>query len=160
MTAKAVEICIDASQESSARSALTAAYMGGADRVEVCASMDVDGTTPPRQRIRLARDIFVDRPGVIWRVRAFKNLPRDQNQNQRQSHLAISIVSVILIDMLIFDVPLGVIVQRQPAIGINTEEEKNEILHALDQSRSHAQENIQSHAQAQAQDQRFAHKSR
>ena len=51
MTATAVEICIDASQESSARSALTAAYMGGADRVEVCASMDVDGTTPPRQRI-------------------------------------------------------------------------------------------------------------
>ena len=69
MTAKAVEICIDASQESSARSALTAAYMGGADRVEVCASMDVDGTTPPRQRIRLARDIFVDRPGVICMIR-------------------------------------------------------------------------------------------
>ena len=77
-----------------------------------------------------------------------------------RDHLAISIVSVILIDMLIFDVLLGVIVQRQPAIGINTEEEKNEILHALDQSRSHAQENVQSHAQAQAQDQRFAHKSR
>ena len=88
------------------------------------------------------------------------NQDLDQNQNQRQSHLAISIVSVILIDMLIFDVLLGVIVQRQPAIGINTEEEKNEILHALDQSRSHAQENAQSHAQAQAQDQRFAHKSR
>ena len=70
------------------------------------------------------------------------------------------IVGVILIDMPIFDVPLGVIVQRQPAIGINTEEEKNEILHALDQSRSHAQKNAQSHAQAQAQDQRFAHKSR
>ena len=36
-----VEICIDASQASSARTALTAAYVGGADRVEVCASMDV-----------------------------------------------------------------------------------------------------------------------
>ena len=69
MTATAVEICIDASQESLARSALTAAYMGGADRIEVCASMDVDGITPPRQRIRLARDIFVDRPGVICMIR-------------------------------------------------------------------------------------------
>ena len=82
------------------------------------------------------------------------------DQNQRPSHLAISIVSVILIDMLIFDVPLGVIVQRQNAIGVNTEEEKNEILHALDQSQSRDQESVQSHVQAQAQDQSFAHNSR
>ena len=64
-----VEICIDASQASSARTALTAAYVGGADRVEVCASMDVGGTTPPRECIRLARDVFIDRPGVICMVR-------------------------------------------------------------------------------------------
>lgn len=69
MTATAVEICIDASQASSARTALTAAYVGGADRVEVCASMDVGGTTPPRECIRLARDVFIDRPGVICMVR-------------------------------------------------------------------------------------------
>lgn len=64
-----VEICIDASQESSARTALTAAYVGGADRIEVCASMDVGGTTPPRECIRLARDVFIDRPGVICMIR-------------------------------------------------------------------------------------------
>ena len=64
-----VEICIDASQASSARTALTAAYVGGADRVEVCASMDVGGTTPPRECIRLARDVFIDRPGVICMMR-------------------------------------------------------------------------------------------
>lgn len=69
MTVTAVEICIDASQESSARAALTAAYVGGADRVEVCASMDVGGTTPPRECIRLARDVFIDRPGVICMIR-------------------------------------------------------------------------------------------
>ncbi len=65
----AVEICIDASVHSDAERSLRAAWTGGADRVEVCASMDVGGLTPDSQRIRLARSIFVDRPGVICMIR-------------------------------------------------------------------------------------------
>ena len=65
----AVEICIDASDPHNAESALLAAWKGGADRVEVCAAMDVGGVTPDRQRIRTARSIFVDRPGVVCMIR-------------------------------------------------------------------------------------------
>ncbi len=64
-----LEICVDASAPQTARGALAAAYAGGADRVEVCAAMDVGGVTPPRACIQLARSIFVDRPGVICMIR-------------------------------------------------------------------------------------------
>ena len=50
-----------------------------------------------------------------------------------RDHLVNSIVSVILIDMLIFDVPLGVIVEKQQIITSPMVDVKNEILHALDQ---------------------------
>ena len=56
-----------------------------------------------------------------------------QSQNQRPSHLAISIVSVILIDMPIFDVHLGVIVGKLQTITSLMVDVKIEILHALDQ---------------------------
>jgi hypothetical protein len=60
----------------------------------------------------------------------FTATPAGCSASARQPERKSLIVGVILIDMPIFDVPLGVIVQRQPAIGINTEKEKDEILHA------------------------------
>ena len=55
--------------------------------------------------------------------------------DQAHIYLAISIVSVILIDMLIFAVPLGVIVEKQQIITSPMVNVKNEILHALNQDR-------------------------
>ena len=51
------------------RAAVTAAYHGGAERIELCSAMHLDGLTPDPQHIRIARDAFRDRPGLLVMVR-------------------------------------------------------------------------------------------
>ena len=67
-----VEICIDARDDVAVRAAVDAARLGGADRIELCSAMHLDGLTPDPRHIRIARDAFRDRPGLLVMVR-----PRD-----------------------------------------------------------------------------------
>ena len=64
-----VEICIDASSRLSAQRSATAAFRGGASRVEVCGEMSVEGLTPPSASIAEARRVFGARPGVLVLIR-------------------------------------------------------------------------------------------
>jgi copper homeostasis protein len=60
-----VEICVDAA----AQGAVSAAYTGGADTVEVCAAMHTQGLTPSPEQIEAARAAFRERRGVVVMVR-------------------------------------------------------------------------------------------
>ncbi len=64
-----VEICIDARDDATVRAAVAAAYYGGAERIELCSAMHLDGLTPEAQHISIARDAFRDRPGLLVMVR-------------------------------------------------------------------------------------------
>lgn len=64
-----VEICIDARDDSTVRGAVAAAYLGGAERIELCSAMRFDGLTPDPQHIGIARDAFADRPGLLVMIR-------------------------------------------------------------------------------------------
>ena len=64
-----VEICIGAGEPQSTQTAVRAAYLGGADRIELCAAMDLQGLTPAKNCIKEARAAFVDRPGLVVMIR-------------------------------------------------------------------------------------------
>ena len=64
-----VEICIDARDDSTVRATVAAAYSGGAQRIELCSAMHLDGLTPDPRHISIARDAFRDRPGLLVMVR-------------------------------------------------------------------------------------------
>ena len=64
-----VEICIDARDDPAVRAAVNAAWLGGAERIELCSAMHLDGLTPDPRHIRLARDAFRERPGMLVMVR-------------------------------------------------------------------------------------------
>lgn len=65
-----VEICIDASSRVAARHSATAAFRGGAARIEVCSEMGLEGLTPPSDSIAEARRAFGDRSGVLVMLRS------------------------------------------------------------------------------------------
>lgn len=69
MTRFPAEICIDARDDLGVQAAVRAAWLGGADRIELCRAMHLDGLTPDAQQIRVARDAFADRPGLLVMVR-------------------------------------------------------------------------------------------
>ena len=64
-----VEICIEASSRRATQRSATAAFRGGASRVEVCSDMSVEGLTPPATGIAEARRVFGTRPGVFAMIR-------------------------------------------------------------------------------------------
>lgn len=64
-----VEICIDARDDLAVRAAVDAAWLGGADRIELCSAMHLDGLTPDPPHIRIARAAFRGRPGLLVMVR-------------------------------------------------------------------------------------------
>ena len=64
-----VEICIDARDDSTVRAAVAAAYSGGAQRIELCSAMHLNGLTPDPRHISIARDAFRDRPGLLVMIR-------------------------------------------------------------------------------------------
>lgn len=68
----AVEICIDAGEDRGMQAATAAAWRGGADRIELCRAMHLDGLTPDEEHVRIARDAFPGRPGLLAMIR-----PRD-----------------------------------------------------------------------------------
>ncbi len=64
-----VEICVNSKNESSVFLAVGNAWAGGASRIELCASMEHDGLTPPVAHIEQARAAFWDRPGLLVMIR-------------------------------------------------------------------------------------------
>jgi copper homeostasis protein len=65
----AIEICIDATDLAQTRTSVENAYAGGADRIELCASMRLDGLTPAQNCIAAARTAFLGRPGIVVMIR-------------------------------------------------------------------------------------------
>lgn len=53
-----LEICINADEVQTAERSVRAAYNGGADRIELCRRMDVQGLTPSVESIKAARRAF------------------------------------------------------------------------------------------------------
>jgi copper homeostasis protein len=64
-----VEICINADDAEATERSVRAAYDGGADRIELCSRMDVQGLTPAVEHIRTARQIFANRRGLLVMIR-------------------------------------------------------------------------------------------
>jgi copper homeostasis protein len=69
-----VEICVNGDTVENVRSAVTAAFIGGASRVELCSAMHVHGLTPPAALVAEARTAFCHRPGLMVMIR-----PREGN---------------------------------------------------------------------------------
>lgn len=64
-----LEVCIDASSRLAARRSASAAFRGGASRVEICSDMSVEGLTPSPASIAEVRRVFGRRPGVLVMIR-------------------------------------------------------------------------------------------
>ncbi|SHG22906.1 copper homeostasis protein [Microbulbifer donghaiensis] len=64
-----LEICIDCDHMPSLRRSVTNALAGGAERIELCSAIALDGLTPTAEQIRAARDIFGRRAGVLAMIR-------------------------------------------------------------------------------------------
>ena len=62
-----VEICINSDQH--VKESVSAAYLGGADTIELCSRMDLQGLTPTAKDIAIAREAFADRPGLMVMIR-------------------------------------------------------------------------------------------
>ncbi|MDX1637650.1 MAG: copper homeostasis protein CutC [Balneolaceae bacterium] len=64
-----MEICINSDDPENLRISVGAAYRGGADRIELCSAMHLEGLTPSLNRIVEARNTFPDRPGLLVMIR-------------------------------------------------------------------------------------------
>ncbi|GIK56366.1 MAG: copper homeostasis protein CutC [Chloroflexi bacterium] len=64
-----VEICINCTTVTAVQQQVAAACRGGADTVELCSQMELDGLTPKREHIVAARVAFGDRPGLMVMIR-------------------------------------------------------------------------------------------
>ena len=64
-----IEICIDATTFETTEKEVRAAYLGGADRIELCDQIKLGGTTPKKQCIEIARNLFPRRNGLIVMIR-------------------------------------------------------------------------------------------
>jgi len=64
-----VEVCINSTTVTAVRQNVAAALRGGADTVELCSHMELDGLTPAREHIRAARAAFGNRPGLMVMLR-------------------------------------------------------------------------------------------
>ncbi|MFC6635693.1 copper homeostasis protein CutC [Microbulbifer taiwanensis] len=64
-----LEICVDCDDMQRLRRSVTNALAGGAERIELCSAIALDGLTPTAQQIRAARDIFDRRAGVLAMIR-------------------------------------------------------------------------------------------
>ena len=64
-----IEVCINCDSKQSINDSVSAAYLGGAARVELCSAMHLDGLTPTVDHMIEARKAFKDRPGLIIMIR-------------------------------------------------------------------------------------------
>ncbi|MCL4266896.1 MAG: copper homeostasis protein CutC [Anaerolineae bacterium] len=64
-----VEICVNSTTVTAVQQHVAVAYRGGADTVELCSHMELDGLTPPGKHISAARMAFGSRPGLMVMIR-------------------------------------------------------------------------------------------
>ena len=64
-----VEVCIHSKDDAYVSRSVNNAWKGGAERIELCAHMELDGLTPAVKHIELAREAFRDRPGLLPMIR-------------------------------------------------------------------------------------------
>lgn len=64
-----VEVCINCDSKQSVHDSVSAALIGGASTVELCAAMKHEGLTPTRAHITEARDSFQDKDGLMVMIR-------------------------------------------------------------------------------------------
>lgn len=87
-----IEICINCENIESVKYSVSAAFQGGADRVELCSAMHLDGLTPGNKLIIAARKAFQDRPGLLAMIRPrggdFFYDPDTLKQMQKQVDMA------------------------------------------------------------------------
>lgn len=67
-----IEVCINCDSHQTVTDAVTAAFAGGASRIELCGAMQFDGLTPKPQQITEARKAFRNRPGLMVMIRPRK----------------------------------------------------------------------------------------
>lgn len=89
-----VEICINSTTSTAVQQNVAAAFRGGADTVELCSQMELDGLTPEREHIAAARAAFGDRPGLMVMIRPragdFCYTPDEVNEMRRQMDTAVA----------------------------------------------------------------------
>jgi len=88
-----IEICIDAATPEKTEKEVRAAHLGEVDRIELCDQIELGGTTPQKQCIEIARNIFPRRNGLIVMIR-----PRGNNfffsvKEIRQMHESIDVAA-------------------------------------------------------------------
>ncbi len=89
-----VEICVNCATVTAVQQDVAAAYRGGADTVELCSQMELDGLTPGREHIMAARAAFGDRPGLMVMIRPragdFCYTPDEVTEMRRQMETAVA----------------------------------------------------------------------
>lgn len=66
---RVLEACIDCEDMENLRRSVANVRAGGAERIELCRALEVDGLTPKPEHIREAREIFGCRAGVLVMIR-------------------------------------------------------------------------------------------
>jgi copper homeostasis protein len=69
MDSIAVEICVNSDRLRELRPAVVAAAAGGAATIELCRAMNLDGLTPRRPQVVVARAAFGERTGLMVMIR-------------------------------------------------------------------------------------------
>ena len=94
MTRIGVEICINSSTNTAVSRDVSAAYRGGANRIELCRDMAQDGLTPHREQIEIARTAFGERAGLLVMIRprggGFEYSSSEVDLMRRQMDTAVS----------------------------------------------------------------------
>lgn len=89
-----VEICINSTTVTAVQQNVAAAFRGGADTVELCSQMELDGLTPEREHILAARAAFGERPGLMVMIRPragdFCYAPDEVTEMRRQVETAVA----------------------------------------------------------------------
>jgi len=65
-----VEVCINSTTVTAVRENVASALRGGADTIELCSHMELDGLTPATEHIRAARAAFGRRHGLMVMLRS------------------------------------------------------------------------------------------
>lgn len=64
-----LEVCISSDNLAKMTVNISSAYQAGAQRIELCAAMELDGLTPEIAAVTLARQAFKDRAGLLVMIR-------------------------------------------------------------------------------------------
>ena len=88
-----IEICIDSTTPKRTEKEVRAAYLGGADRIELCDQIELGGTTPQKQCIEIARNLFPRHNSLIVMIRPRGNDFFFSVKEIRQMHESIDVAA-------------------------------------------------------------------